>query len=228
MNNILIIPAGGSGTRMGENLPKQFLKLHNKEIIIRTLEVFQNSDSIDKICISIGKDQKSKLLDLLDKYSINKVSEIVEGGKTRQESIYNALSTQIVQSSDNVLVHDAVRPFISEDLISRLLNQLVNFEAVIPVIPVSDTIKMIENEQIIDTPKREKLYSAQTPQAFKTKVLLEANEFVLKKSIKVTDDASIVEAYGIKVNTIIGDPKNIKITNPLDMKYAEMILRSFT
>lgn len=222
----VIIPAGGSGKRMGSEVPKQFLKLHNKEVIVHTIERFQNSDFIDKICISINPSTKSKLNTLIDKFNLTKVTDIVDGGSTRQESIYNALFTESVKKSSKVLVHDSVRPFIDDELIKKLIEELDNYKAVIPVIPVSDTIKMIENDEIINTPKREKLFSAQTPQAFNTETLIKANEFVLKKNITVTDDASIIEAYGFVVKTIIGDPKNIKITNPLDMKYAEMILRS--
>lgn len=220
-NYALVIPAGGTGKRLGADVPKQFLKLNGKEILLWTLDAFNIKNKPKEVIISCHKDWVEEAKGLTNGHPLN--ISIIVGGKTRAESVFKALKQ--VKGSKYVLVHDSVRPIVSENLINNILQNLEIKKAVIPAIPVSDTIKIVEDQTISSTPNRKNLYAAQTPQAFELEMLIEANEFLSKENIEFTDDASIVENYGKKVSIIDGEIENIKITRPLDIQIAKILLK---
>jgi 2-C-methyl-D-erythritol 4-phosphate cytidylyltransferase len=220
-NYSLVVPAGGIGSRLGANIPKQFLKVNGKEILLWTLDAFCIQNMPKEVIISCHKDWVEEATKITKDHNLN--IKVIEGGKTRAESVFKGLNS--LNKVRFVFVHDAVRPFINETLINNLIEVLKQNKAVIPVLPVSDTIKEVENSLIISTPERSSLYAAQTPQAFDLELLIKANEYVQKEHIEFTDDASIVEKYGERVHTIIGLAENIKITRPIDIQIAELLLK---
>lgn len=215
-----IIVAAGKGKRMGEYIPKQFLLLKEKPVLWHTLYAFQCSAAIDEILLVINPDWEQESNNIAKKFS--KVKYVVFGGKTRQASVWAGL--EAIEHTDIVLIHDGVRPFVSKNLIERVIKGVYKWEAVVPVLPVKETIKWVEGEIIKKTIPRHVLYSAQTPQGFKYLLLKEAYEEAQKQKRDFTDDASLLENRGTKVHVVLGESYNIKITTPEDLKWAQVIL----
>jgi len=218
MKCVLIIPAAGIGSRFNSKIPKQFIKLNGKEILIHTIEKFAKLKEIDSIVIASKEIYFKKIIRLLNKYGITKPAKIVVGGKERQDSVYNAMLNSGCEMGDIVLIHDSVRPFVSEKLINQLIRTAIKCKAVIPAVPLSDTIKEVKNGIIIRTVFREKLRRAQTPQVFEYSLLLNAFRKASKSKFTGTDEASIAEHSKIKVKVIQGELTNIKITQKSDLK----------
>ncbi len=216
-----LIAAAGCGSRMGAIIPKQFININNKPILIHTLTVFDTCSDIDDIVIISRADDNDYIKDLIEKHNIKKVSNIVAGGETRQQSVINGLNSV---ESDIVLIHDGARPFITHKQINELINTANIHSAAALGIPVTDTLKLSENGSIAKTVDRDKLYGIQTPQVFKTELIKKAHLYALENNISVTDDCSVCEAMGIEVKIIEGSPLNIKITTPDDLILAEGIL----
>jgi 2-C-methyl-D-erythritol 4-phosphate cytidylyltransferase len=219
MKCVLIIPAAGIGSRFDSKIPKQFTKLDGKEIIIHTVERFSNMKEIDSIVIASQKDYFKKIIRLLLKYGITKPAKIVAGGKERHDSVFNALLNSGCSKGDIVLIHDSVRPFVSEKLIKKLIQTAIKYKAVIPVISLNDTIKEVRNNTIVRTILREKFKRAQTPQVFEYSTLLNAFAYAKKSKFIGTDEASVAEYNKVKVKVIEGELTNIKITQKSDLKY---------
>jgi len=218
----VIIPAAGSGKRMGGSTSKQYLTIGDRPILIETLIVFNASPYIDEIILVSPPDDLPLIKKMLKGYSLNKVSKIVEGGKERQDSISNGLDA-LDPSSSIVLVHDGVRPFISDEIIKELIDTVNQYGAAIVAVPVKDTVKKIWDAAIIETVPRENLWLAQTPQAFRAKIIIDAYANAEEKGLMGTDDASLVEAMGLDVKIVMGSYENIKITTPEDLVFAEAI-----
>jgi 2-C-methyl-D-erythritol 4-phosphate cytidylyltransferase len=214
----VIITAGGMGTRIGASLPKQFLLLKGQPILMHTLSVFYSFDSEMQIIITLPIDCMDYWKSLLAEYKCELPHELVAGGDTRFASIQNAL---MHVKGEEVGVHDGVRPFVSHDTISRCFNALVNSEAVVPCLPVKDSIrKMITNASIaID---RSDLRVVHTPQCFNTAVLKSA--YNTSFSSLFTDDASVVEANGGSVLIVDSNEENIKITSSIDLEIAVLLI----
>ena len=173
MNTTVIIPAGGKGTRFGGDLPKQYSELAGEPIIVRTIKVFQETDEVDTIVLSVHSDYYNHMNELVEKYNLDKVKEIAIGGDERQNSVTNALHTKSVENADIVLVHDAVRPLLTTDLVSRVIEETEEFGAVIPGREPQETIKERNSSgRIIKTYDRSKLASVQTPQGFWQELIL--------------------------------------------------------
>ena len=225
MDTIVIIPSAGKGIRLGGDIPKQYLKLKNIPVLIRTMLAFEEVADIDSYIIAINPYWEDFVAENIKIFGIKKEYIFVKGGKERQDSIYNALETDIASRSGLILVHDAVRPFASPKLINNIINTAKNYDAAIPGIPPVDTIKEINaNADCIKTYDRDKLISVQTPQAFSTDLLISAYHHAKKMNFSGTDDASLVEYFGKKVKVIPGEAHNIKITTKFDMEIAEKIL----
>ncbi|MFP4368285.1 MAG: 2-C-methyl-D-erythritol 4-phosphate cytidylyltransferase [Bacteroidota bacterium] len=221
----VIVPAGGSGERFGGDLPKQFVELGGIPIIIRTIQSFEKIDAIETVVISVHSDWYSHMKKLLEKYNISKVKELTFGGETRQMSVLNALSTKPVKDSEIVLVHDAVRPFAGEELLNRIIETTKEYGAAVPILKPKDTIKEISSRgSIVRTYDRNKTVAVQTPQGFWTDILQSAYNSAKQSGYTGTDDASLVEFIGYKIQAVEGDPANIKITDPLDLRLAELII----
>ncbi|MFA6571545.1 MAG: 2-C-methyl-D-erythritol 4-phosphate cytidylyltransferase [Bacteroidota bacterium] len=218
MKIIAIIPAGGIGKRFDTELPKQFVTYKNEPIIIRTLRVFENIPEVEKIIIPLKADYNKLCMDLIQYFGIKKSIELVEGGQERQDSVANALEHPDAQNADFILVHDAVRPFATEDLIRRIIQSAIEFGASIPALQPTETIKqMDENNFVVQTFDRTKLATIQTPQGFKREIIMHAYQNAQQKMLKATDDAQLAEFAGYPVKVIEGEDSNIKITTKIDL-----------
>lgn len=220
--NIGLIFAGGIGKRMNiSGTPKQFLKLYGKEIIIYTLEIFENNKNIDAIVISCLKEKIKDLKKLIEKYQLKKVKAIVSGGETGQESIYNGLKKieELYSASDIVLIHDGVRPLINSEIIDINIETVKTKGNSITVAPAIETIIKVEKskETVIDILKREECYMARAPQSFLLKDILKVHRKAIEEGKKdFIDSATIMSYYGGILNTVNGPIENIKITTPSD------------
>ncbi|MGB9596895.1 MAG: 2-C-methyl-D-erythritol 4-phosphate cytidylyltransferase, partial [Candidatus Poribacteria bacterium] len=205
---------------------KPFILLKNKPILAWTLDVFQQCDSIDSILIVTAKGDETRIIDEIVKpYHFNKVCDVITGGETRQESVFNALC-KVRSDTDIVVIHDAVRPFITKDLIIKSIEQADQYGSAIVAVPVKDTIKEADDNGFVSkTLDRQLLWSIQTPQTFKYKLIIQAHHYAKENQIQATDDASLVEQIGHKVKIIIGSYDNIKITTIDDLVIAEAILK---
>ncbi len=224
MPTVAIIPAAGVGTRMGGDRPKQFFALGGVPILIRTLRKFNASPQIHRVLVPLREDEFSEFTHLIDAESFQKPVECVVGGDHRQESVSNALQRVDERAFDYVVVHDAVRPFVSLDLIERSLLEAHRIGAAVCAIPVMDTVKQIERQRVVATMPREKIVLVQTPQAFRTDLLRQAFQRAESESFFGTDEAMLVEHFGAEVGVVLGHDHNIKITRPADIPLAEFLL----
>ncbi len=227
-NASVIIPAGGVGKRFGGDLPKQYIELEGIPIILRTLLCFEQSPYVVNIIIAASDEWYAFIDNLISKYNIKKVKDIISGGKERLNSIDNALKSEHLYNSDIILVHDAVRPFVSQKLIKEIIEASDKYGAAIPGINPNETIKSANADNIVQsTLNRSQIWSIQTPQGFRRPLILKAYQNAIRKNIFGTDDSSLVEAIAHKVKIIPGEPQNIKITTPFDMSIAGKILKTF-
>ena len=220
MTNYAIIVAGGKGSRMQSDIPKQFLLLGQKPILIHTLEAFERCKIIDKIIVACSKDYIFHCDKLLREYDFKKVAKVIEGGEQRQNSVCNALK---FIDSDVVCIHDGVRPFVKSELIEKVVGECKNNDGCICAVKVKDTIKRC-SEYALETLDRENLYQVQTPQAFKTEKLKRVYDLAAKENFIGTDDSSLMEHYGYKIKVVEGDSFNIKITTPEDLIFGQIYL----
>ena len=223
----VIIAAAGKGTRLGGDIPKQYLMIGSKPVLAKTLKVFSDMDEIDHIFIVANEEYIKHCRNIVGSYEINKVRDIVRGGCERQESVYNALKAigEKCPDTDYVLVHDGARPFISERIINEGIKFAEIYGAAAPGVMPKDTIK-VKNEKnfSVDTPNRANLVSIQTPQVFKFDEILECHEKIRYNGEKVTDDTMVVEKYGYSVYLYDGEYTNIKVTTPEDLILAERLI----
>ncbi|RHJ61601.1 2-C-methyl-D-erythritol 4-phosphate cytidylyltransferase [Ligilactobacillus salivarius] len=228
--NIAVVFAGGVGKRMHtKDIPKQFLKLHNKPIIIHTLELFENHPEIDAIVVSCVSDWVGYLNDLVNKYNLKKVRKIVPGGKTGQESIYNGLKAAEEvgnRDKDIVLIHDGVRPLINKKTISdNIASVLVHGSAITCVKAKETIVEVDENEGIVDIPDRAQARLARAPQSFYLNDILNAHERAISENrFDFIDSCSMLTHYGKKLYLIDGPQENIKITTPDDFYTTRALL----
>lgn len=221
MKNIAVIFAGGIGRRMNQTaLPKQFLKLHGKEIIVHTLEHFQKHQEIDGIVIACVAEWMDYLKKLLEKYDMDKVGAVVPGGKTGQESIYNGLvkAAEIYGEDANVLIHDGVRPLINENTITDCITCINENGTAITTAPVTETIiRVNESDEIVDVIDRTDCLLARAPQGFKLREILKTHEKARKLGKNdFIDSATMMKWNGYKLSIVEGPVENIKITTPMD------------
>lgn len=232
--NVAVIPAGGQGRRMANrtgNTVKQFLLLGGIPIIIHTLRQFELCPDIDAIIVVLPEAEvKAGILpQLRTKYNLNKLLPPVIGGAERQASVFCGLqaianSNYLHTRTEIVAIHDAVRPFISTELISLSIQTARQYGGAVCAIPATDTIKEVENGQVVRTIPRTQVYQAQTPQTFRYAAILDAHRKAAEQGINATDDAALIEWLGGTVRVVAGSPHNIKITKPSDIGLAEMIL----
>ena len=220
MTTNALIFAGGVGNRMNSVAkPKQFLQLYGKEIIIHTLENFQNNPLIDNIVVVCKDNWIDYLRKLLKKYDIDKVKWIIPGGETGQLSIFNGLCEleKNVERDSIVLVHDGVRPFVNDKLINDCIKSVKQFGSAITVVPAIETIVTLENDEIKNITDRSKCYHAKAPQCFYLGELLKCHRKAMEEGMtNMIDSASLMKYYGHSLHTVSGDYDNIKITTPTD------------
>lgn len=214
----VIIPASGSGERFGGKTPKQLIKHEGKEILISCLEKFNGIKVIDEIIVATKLEYFLRVTALIQKHKLRKILKITEGGERRQDSVYNALMNLECSNEDIILIHDAVRPFISRKKILEIIECAADNNCVIPGLPVSETVKRTnENNIVTETIDRSSLWTIQTPQAFRYDILLRSFKKAYKDNYTGTDESAIVEYAGYKVKIIEGEKTNIKITYRRDI-----------
>lgn len=218
MNKYIIIVAGGKGLRMGGDIPKQFLPVAGKPVLMRTIKAFHAYDESMHIILVLPKSQQAYWKELCSQYGFNLPYELVCGGETRFHSVKNGL-TKVV-GDGLVGVHDGVRPFVSSEVIARCYEEALQKKAVIPVVRVVETIRELSGEDSVTVP-RDCYRLVQTPQVFDAALLRKAYEQPYTDVF--TDDASVVEALGESVHLVEGNRENIKITTPFDLKVAEVL-----
>jgi 2-C-methyl-D-erythritol 4-phosphate cytidylyltransferase len=219
MKKIAVIVAGGSGTRMNSQTPKQFLMLNGKPVLYYTLQNFLAAYPDLQIILVLPEEHIGSGQEIIDAYFSYDRIVITAGGRTRFHSVQNGL--QLINEEAIVLVHDGVRCMASVGLIQRCYEAALEMGNAVPAIACKDSVRilMTDGNEIID---RNLLKLVQTPQAFHSKILLPAFQIDFKD--KFTDEAAVVEAFGIKINLIAGEEQNIKITTPADLRYAELLL----
>ena len=221
----IIIPAAGQGKRMGIGINKQFIKIHDKPILIHTVEKFMNIDWITEIVVVAHPDEMMIVESMFLEYGLS-IKAIVPGGLERQDSIYNGLS---VLETEYVMVHDGARPFIKEKQLNLLWEAVQKNGSAVLGVPVKETIKVVDEQGlVISTPNRKSLWSIQTPQAFILSTLKMAYEQAYQDRFLGTDDASLVERMQIEIQVVEGDYQNIKITTPEDLIVANTILEHWS
>lgn len=216
-----LIVAGGKGLRMGTELPKQFLPIGGKPVLMRTLEAFYTYNSEIQIILVLPHSQQSYWMQLCREYCFLLPHVIADGGETRFHSVKNGLA--FVKSPGLVGVHDGVRPFVAQEVIARCYSLAVEKKAVIPVIDVVETVRHLEGESSV-TVSRDDYKLVQTPQVFDAELLKEA--YSQPYTSRFTDDASVVEVFGAPVFLASGNRENIKITTPFDLKIAKALIDS--
>jgi len=226
MKIVALIAAAGKGKRMNARISKPFIPISGKPILAYTIEKFEQCKLIDKIYLIVSPEEREICQkNIILKYNFSKVQELVDGGETRQDSIYNGLKV-LDKDTDIVVIHDGARPLVEEIIIQDSIEKAQKYGAAIAVIPIKDTVKKSENSFFIDkTLNREEIWRAQTPQTFKYDIILPAYHRAYEDKYLATDDASIVERYGRKVKLIIGSEENIKITTPFDIIVADIFLK---
>ncbi len=223
--NVAIIAAAGQGTRLAGTRPKQFLELAGTPIIFHTLRVFEQCDSIQEIIVVIAAGESAGFLSLAGKQNLRKLTKVVTGGATRAESVLRGLQAIRETNTDIVVVHDAVRPFVTTDEIARTVAAAQTTGAAILVRAPVDTVKQVADDAIVTTLRRDDLRMALTPQCFRYSVLRHAYEDVDVADPALTDESSLVERLGVSIAIVEGSARNIKITNKEDLVIAEAMLK---
>jgi len=222
-----LIPAAGMGKRMGASMNKQYLQLGGKPIVARTLQVFQDSPLISGIILVIPEDEIPYCRrEVVEKYQLTKVWDVVPGGSERQHSVMNGLRALQNHASvdDIILIHDGVRPFIDEPILQQSINLASSGVGALVAVQTKDTIKVVRDDVVISTPERSTLWQAQTPQSFRYEQILQAHQQAVQDNFVGTDDCSLFERSGDPVKIITGSYRNIKITTPEDLVLAEAFL----
>ena len=221
-----VIVAGGSGKRMGTKVLKQYMEVGGIPILARTLSCFQSCDAICDIVIVTAKDEIEFCeKEIVEKFNLSKVKKIAAGGKERQDSVFNGLIA-LEKDTDIVLIHDGVRPFVKEEHIKKIIEETAVYGGCVLGVKVKDTIKGCdENGFIVSTPDRKDLWIAQTPQAFKYDLIMEAYEKANSDGFLGTDDSTLAEKIGVKVKMTEGDYDNIKITTREDLDFGGVIAK---
>ena len=227
MKVIALVPAAGMGKRMGAQINKQYLLLAGKPIVAHTLQVLEDAPYIDDIYVIVPEAEIPYCREhVVERYGFTKVLGIVAGGPERQHSVMNGLLALTGTDDDDViLIHDGVRPFISLSILEKSVETARKRDGALVAVPVKDTVKIVVGGVVRETPVRETLWLAQTPQAFRYSIIMAAHQIAAAERYLGTDDASLVEWMGKDVHIVLGDYRNIKITTPEDLVMAEAFLR---
>jgi 2-C-methyl-D-erythritol 4-phosphate cytidylyltransferase len=223
MSVLAIIPAAGTGVRMGGGTPKQFLSLEGVPIFVHTLRKFEACEAIDEIYLALRPEDMERAQTDVDRENFSKPVGLLPGGNTRQETVGRALA-EAPASTELVVVHDAVRPFIELEMIRRVVEAARKDGAAILGIPSVDTVKQVERQIILGTLPRERIVLAQTPQAFRYPIIREAFARAQADEFSGSDESSLVERLGYTVTVLMGSDRNIKITKPSDLPLARLYI----
>ena len=221
-----IIAAAGMSNRMGSKINKQFIHIDSKPILAHAIEKFETDRFVDEIVVVCREEEIEYCRrEIVKKYGFKKVTNIVRGGKERQDSVYNGILA-LNESTDIVLTHDGARPFVRVESIEAGIRGVIEYGACVIGVPVKDTMKVIDSLNVVHhTPKRDLLWAAQTPQCFWIDLLKKGYEMASDEGIIGTDDSSLVEKIGYPIKMIMGSYDNIKITTPEDLIIADSFVK---
>ena len=220
--NVAIIAAAGKGTRFGSDRAKQFLELAGIPIIIHAVQAFEWCDLINEIVVVLPAEDEAGFRDLVAAHNLDKVTRVVQGGRTRAESVLKGF--RVISSAEIVAIHDGVRPFVSADEIKRTIEAASEYGAAVLVAAATDTIKQVSGGMVERTVPRNQLRRALTPQCFRYSLLDRVYQEVDVLDPEITDESMLCEKFGIPVAVVEGSARNIKITQPEDLAIAEMLL----
>ncbi|MCL5987014.1 MAG: 2-C-methyl-D-erythritol 4-phosphate cytidylyltransferase [Actinobacteria bacterium] len=220
-----VICAAGASTRMNSRMSKQLIPLRGKPVIAHTLSEFEKSARVSEVVLVVNRGVVDYYRqNVVERYNFKKVRRVVSGGINRQDSVYSgllALSPYI----EIVSIHDGARPLVTAELIDKTVELLDDKNGIVVAVPAQDTIKIVgEDGIVVETPKRSSLWAVQTPQVFPLKLIKEAIEHANEEGFVGTDDASLMERLGYKVHIVLGTKENMKITTPIDLTIAEVIM----
>jgi 2-C-methyl-D-erythritol 4-phosphate cytidylyltransferase len=225
MNVRVLIPAAGAGRRMGAGTNKQYLELAGRPILARTLDLFEQHPLIDTIIIIVSPAEIAYCqAEIVARGDYRKVTAVVAGGAERQDSVYAGLQACEASEDDLILIHDGARPLISVELVNRVIESVQQHGACLTAVPVKDTVKVVQDGCVVDTPDRATLWLAQTPQAFRYGLIRSAYDRASEAGVRATDDSQLAEWAGYTVRVVQGDYRNLKITTPEDLSVAERLL----
>ncbi len=227
LKTAVLIPAAGSGTRFGGKKPKQFTDLDGRAVFIRTIEAFAERDDVAKIIIAIPEDEQEmyeiKWGAKLDFYGV----KTIIGGEQRWQTVQKLLEQVREGDFDLIAIHDAARPCVTDEIISKVFNAAKEYGAAIPATKLVGTIKKGNSDNnILETVDRSELWEAQTPQTFKPEIIFKAYDNLTESEQNITDDSQLVEQMGVPVKLVESDTTNIKITHGMDMAYASVIIKN--
>jgi len=225
MKNIAIITSGGSGTRIKGKTKKQFIEILKRPLLFWTLDKFVTHPKIDQIIITLPINEIEDFRIKIEEEYNDILILIIAGGNQRQDSVYNALSA-CPADSNLVLIHDGVRPFISQNEITELINVANQTKAVIPVSKIKNTVKKIDQNKVLRTVPREDLVNAYTPQIFQYELIKQCHEKAKQDGIHCTDDAALLEHYGYSVYTLECSSTNFKVTDQLDLEFTKYLIQN--
>lgn len=222
MRVFAVIPAGGKGKRSGTATPKQYLRFHGKELIVYTLEVFQKNNLVDEIVISAEQPYHTLLNKIAKDYNLTKISQLVEGGEERQDSVYNALKAIKAEESDLIAVHDAARPLLPNEILTEAINTAKKKGNALVCIKARDTL--LKGEQVVkEYIDRSEMYYVQTPQIFKYGDMMKAMKKAYEKNFIGTDESMVIKEIGIDINIVEGSMLNFKVTTATDIEMFEKL-----
>jgi 2-C-methyl-D-erythritol 4-phosphate cytidylyltransferase len=227
MSVFAVIPAGGTGKRFGESLPKQFHLIKGKEIIAYTLEVFQNCFLIDEIIVAVQPEYSGLMKSIVEKFRLTKVKKIVNGGAERQDSVFNALNELNAGKDDLIAVHDAARPLLTKEILENAVKEAEKFDNVVVCCKAKDTL-LKGDEFVTSYIERRDVYYVQTPQIFRHDVLKKSMEFAYKNNFYGTDESMLLKNAGFNVKIVEGSVFNFKITTKDDIKLFASLVESKT
>lgn len=218
-----IVLSGGTGKRMNSNIPKQYMMLKDKPVLAHSLLAFEKSPVDDVVIVCGAGDEEYIIKEFVEKYGLTKVSAVCAGGAERFNSVYNGLKA--CKDTDYVLIHDGARPYVTDEIIKRNIEEVQKYKAVVTSVKATDTVKIADDDGfVVSTPERKSVYFMQTPQTFEYSLALDSYSKLIEElnndvEVQVTDDAQVVEMYSdTKVKLIEGDYSNIKITVPKDLQ----------
>ena len=225
MNVKVLIPAAGAGRRMGAGTNKQYLELADRPLLARTLDVFEQHSLIDSIILIVSPAEIAYCKEeIVTRGNYRKVMAVIAGGAERQDSVYCGLQACQADDDDLILIHDGARPLVSAEIIDRVLDSVQQHAACLTAVPVKDTVKVVQDDCVVATPERATLWLAQTPQAFRYRLIRSAHDRAAEQGVRATDDAQLAEWAGAKVRVVQGEYRNLKITTPEDLEVAERLL----
>lgn len=228
--NVALILAGGTGTRLGGDIPKQYLLVNEKPVIVYCLETFENNQTVDEVLIVAANEWQESIKEWIDKYHITKFKGFAEAGSSRQHSILNGMNKALelgAVSDDKILIHDAARPNVSDRLIDECFSLLVEYDGVMPVIPVKDTIYLSKDgKEISDLLNRDQLFAGQAPESFRLGKYHEFHKGMGETDLdNVRGSSELAYKNGMKIRLIKGDEHNYKITTLDDLKKFQLEIK---